>query len=382
MNVFHLNGDEVSRRWSGSGRSRQGATSWSRSGNCRAIRSNGPASCERFDEVWAASHFVRQSVAAAVNRPVHPHAAGDRDRARYVLRSAAIRHPGELLRLSVLFSTVGRISCARTRKAVVGVLPPFADRAALGPHLPSYEATRRRGGITAEVHDFVASLRDLRGRVVVLEATMPEVEVHNLIRCCDAFVSLHRSEGFGLSLAEAMYLGLPVIGDWLLRERGLHDAGKLHPIGYRLVTVASRCIPSRGGPALGGAGPGRGSGVAWPELVDDPARAERSVAGRAGASGRRSATARRACAIRDGLTRSRMRANASNARLIDRRSQGPKIEARAGTATRRRTRRSTAERLASAAATEGGNAMAGILFRNCRVWPQFCRAGSLWVKTL
>jgi len=64
----------------------------------------------------------------------------------------------------------------------------------------------------AEVQDFLADLRELHGRVVVLEATMSEVEVHNLIRSCDAFVSLHRPEGYGLGLAEAMYLGLPVIG--------------------------------------------------------------------------------------------------------------------------------------------------------------------------
>ena len=34
----------------------------------------------------------------------------------------------------------------------------------------------------------------------------------NLVRCCDCFVSLHRSEGFGRGMAEAMYLGKPVIG--------------------------------------------------------------------------------------------------------------------------------------------------------------------------
>jgi glycosyltransferase involved in cell wall biosynthesis len=32
---------------------------------------------------------------------------------------------------------------------------------------------------------------------------------------CDCFVSLHRSEGFGLAIAESMYLGKPVIAtDW------------------------------------------------------------------------------------------------------------------------------------------------------------------------
>ncbi len=33
-----------------------------------------------------------------------------------------------------------------------------------------------------------------------------------LFRRCDCLVSLHRSEGFGLHMAEAMYLGIPVIG--------------------------------------------------------------------------------------------------------------------------------------------------------------------------
>jgi glycosyltransferase involved in cell wall biosynthesis len=33
-----------------------------------------------------------------------------------------------------------------------------------------------------------------------------------MIASCDCYVSLHRSEGFGLTLAEAMYLGKPVIG--------------------------------------------------------------------------------------------------------------------------------------------------------------------------
>lgn len=41
---------------------------------------------------------------------------------------------------------------------------------------------------------------------------MSRNEVNALINSVDCFVSLHRSEGFGLGLAEAMYLGKPVIG--------------------------------------------------------------------------------------------------------------------------------------------------------------------------
>jgi glycosyltransferase involved in cell wall biosynthesis len=35
--------------------------------------------------------------------------------------------------------------------------------------------------------------------------------MYDIIQCADCVVSLHRSEGFGLFIAEAMYLGKPVI---------------------------------------------------------------------------------------------------------------------------------------------------------------------------
>ena len=38
-----------------------------------------------------------------------------------------------------------------------------------------------------------------------------KTEVNSLLKDVDVYVSLHRSEGFGLVMAEAMYLGTPVI---------------------------------------------------------------------------------------------------------------------------------------------------------------------------
>ena len=47
--------------------------------------------------------------------------------------------------------------------------------------------------------------------VIVIDKVLSDNEVKNLVRCCDCFVSLHRSEGYGRGLAEAMFLGKPVI---------------------------------------------------------------------------------------------------------------------------------------------------------------------------
>jgi glycosyltransferase involved in cell wall biosynthesis len=95
----------------------------------------------------------------------------------------------------------------------------------------------------AELQAFLASLNDLRGRVVVLNYTMTEVEIHNLIRCCDAFVSLHRSEGYGLGLAEAMYLGLPAVGTGYSGNMDFMTPDNSFPISFQLVPVPAGGYP-------------------------------------------------------------------------------------------------------------------------------------------
>lgn len=47
--------------------------------------------------------------------------------------------------------------------------------------------------------------------IYYMTETLNKIEVNSLIKSADVFVSLHRAEGFGLVVAEAMLLGTPVI---------------------------------------------------------------------------------------------------------------------------------------------------------------------------
>ncbi len=49
-------------------------------------------------------------------------------------------------------------------------------------------------------------------RIKVIDRTLPRNEMLSLIGRSDCYISLHRSEGFGLGMAEAMAYGKPVIG--------------------------------------------------------------------------------------------------------------------------------------------------------------------------
>lgn len=53
----------------------------------------------------------------------------------------------------------------------------------------------------------------------------------------DLYLSLHRSEGFGLNLAECLHLGLPVVGTaWGLTD-SIAEHPQFHPVGSSLVPV-------------------------------------------------------------------------------------------------------------------------------------------------
>ncbi|MTI44789.1 glycosyl transferase family 1 [Roseibium hamelinense] len=62
-----------------------------------------------------------------------------------------------------------------------------------------------------EYDEFLAEIA-ADSRVVLLDGIYNKDDLANLYLACDAFVSLHRAEGFGLTMAEAMGYGKPTIG--------------------------------------------------------------------------------------------------------------------------------------------------------------------------
>jgi glycosyltransferase involved in cell wall biosynthesis len=80
-----------------------------------------------------------------------------------------------------------------------------------------------------------ASARDPRIRII--EEQYSYEQVLTLYAACDVFVSLHRSEGFGLGLIEAMALGKPVIATAWSGNMTFMNSLNSCLVGYRLVPV-------------------------------------------------------------------------------------------------------------------------------------------------
>lgn len=80
-------------------------------------------------------------------------------------------------------------------------------------------------------------------RIIILDRSVDRDEMLSLIDSCDSYISLHRSEGFGLGMAEAMALGKPVIGTDYSGSRDFLSAATGFPVPYSLRKLMSGEYP-------------------------------------------------------------------------------------------------------------------------------------------
>jgi glycosyltransferase involved in cell wall biosynthesis len=158
------------------------------------------------NEVWAPSKFTADALARVVRRPVHTMPLPMRP----FQPSRSIRE-----RLGIgphQFMVLFAYDChsSHTRKNPEAAILAFRKAFPAGvdarmivkvSNLASWKPAARS----------LASVMDGDTRVTLLTETLSRSEMAGLVQDADAVVSLHRSEGFGLLLAEAMARGRPVI---------------------------------------------------------------------------------------------------------------------------------------------------------------------------
>ncbi|HLP03361.1 MAG TPA: glycosyltransferase family 4 protein [Opitutaceae bacterium] len=188
-----------------------------------------------YDEIWCPSDFVREAIAAKLPHAVHtmPHAIGF---ARPTETAAAIRARFGLPADRFLFLFLYDLNSYSERKN---------PRALLEAYRRAFPASAEVG-VVIKVHNrasnpeswarLQAETAALPGATLIAE-TLPRADIYALQAACDCFVSLHRSEGFGLAIAESMYLGKPVIStDWSASAEFVNDRNGC-PVQAKLITL-------------------------------------------------------------------------------------------------------------------------------------------------
>lgn len=230
-----------------------------------------------YDEVWGGTSFVVNALARRAPVPVvrvppalTPVVRGSREAGRQRLGVAA----GEFL-----FLYVFDFRSHAERKNPLAAVEAFAR--AFRPSEPARLVLKSVNG-TAKPDEVRRLHERTQGlKVSVIDGYWPATEIRDLMDACDAYVSPHRSEGTGLTIAEAMALGKPVIATGWSGNTDFMSVANSYPVRFGLTELGE------------GVGP-YPSGAVWAEpCVDHLAALLREVyEDRAGSQARGTAAAR------------------------------------------------------------------------------------------
>ncbi|MFN7941419.1 MAG: glycosyltransferase family 4 protein [Thermoanaerobaculia bacterium] len=201
------------------------------------------ASAARFDEIWAISGHAAAAIARRVDRPVRAFPlAIDVEGHRRRERSDLGLPEGFLFVVCFDYDSV--VERKNPLGAIRAYLRAFPSPARVsGPRLLVKS-------VNGEFHpDQVAELAQViagRSDIELVDGYRSRRAQLQLLASCDALISLHRAEGFGLSMGEAMALGKPVVATAY--------SGNLEfmtPETARLVPYELAAIPAGAGPYAG-----------------------------------------------------------------------------------------------------------------------------------
>lgn len=244
INLFHINADQawVAYDFLGdqffSGRRCIGFWAW----ELPEFPDEWLSSFQHFDEIWVPSTFCQRAVAAKSPVPVVcvPHTvvipeSANPDKSKFGLDHKAF----SFLAMADMLSIPER---KNPMGAVEAFIAAFAgdDSAELLVKLSNPEA---RPDITARLRSYVEKHKNIH----LLEGYLGREDVDRLIDSVDCFVSLHRSEGFGLVIAEAMARGKVVVATGWSGNMDFMNTSNSLPVAYHMTELDQDYGPYRKG---------------------------------------------------------------------------------------------------------------------------------------
>jgi len=264
---------------------------------------------EAVDAVLAPSRFIADAVAASAPSATvwhYPQAvflpdAIVSDRRRFGLPEDAV-----LFYLSLdVTSDLARKNPLATLEAFEAAFPSGAGQAqADSSGAAGRGSTSEAGAVAPDVHlvvklnnsgafswagrtaQQVRSLLAEDPRITVIDRAMSYEEALGLSASCDVYVSLHRSEGLGLNLLEAMSLGKPVVATGWSGNMDFMTAENSCLVGFEMIPVVAEHAayqPDIIGPGQTWADPSVDEAADWMRRLAADAELRRSIGQRAAA---------------------------------------------------------------------------------------------------
>ena len=190
-----------------------------------------------FDEVWALSEFCAAAIRQVTDRPVYAMPTG-------VSVPCFEPLPRSYFSLSddrFMFYFSFDMGSVMQRKNPLGLVQAF--RAAFSPDEPVDLVIKVMRGTSHPKNFRVLQTEAERAGVILIDRVMTREESFALMAQSDCYVSLHRAEGLGLTVAEAMHFGKPIVCTNYSGPVEFVDSESAIMIPYTLVPVGDGAAP-------------------------------------------------------------------------------------------------------------------------------------------
>jgi glycosyltransferase involved in cell wall biosynthesis len=196
-----------------------------------------------FDEIWCPSEFCREAMAKKLPVPVMsmPHAI------RISQPKASMGQWRERFNLNkeqFLFLFSFDLNSYAPRKRPEAVIEAFRLAFGASSDSPVGLVMKMHGkGYGDLTRESILGLKDEFKNLYIVDQMLSRDAMTGLQWACDSFVSLHRSEGFGLGPAEMMALGKPVVStNWSATSEFINTSNGC-PVDYKLVELEENVGP-------------------------------------------------------------------------------------------------------------------------------------------
>lgn len=206
INLIHINPDEMMLMYT-----RMAAERWNRRYNIafwlwelEEIPEHWKKFFPMLDEIWTPSEFISNNLRKVTDLPVYTMPYCVEAPVDAALNREYFGLPEDKFLFLVMYDSNSTIERKNPTGAIRAFRKAFKNTPDVGIVIKINNAKQR---------DMEHLRHMLKGcqNVYYITNTLTKIEVNSLIRQADVFVSLHRAEGFGLVMAEAMIVGTPVI---------------------------------------------------------------------------------------------------------------------------------------------------------------------------
>ena len=192
------------------------------------------------DELWVPSEFIARAIRKETTKPVCTIPYGMEVKSAGMTR-ADFGLPEDKFIVLTMYDSNSYVH----RKNPMGAIDAFTEAFAGNPE--ALLVLKINHPKDEEAALLEARLQKERVQYRLIRERMPREQMNALIACCDAFISLHRSEGFGLPVAEAMALGTATVAtNWSANAEFMDEKGTCR-VGYTMVPVGDRYQHAEGG---------------------------------------------------------------------------------------------------------------------------------------